>query len=91
MKRHDDDAARSWCDVGQYRACLERDTGLMRFAIHGKPDLSQGFAQPVVLARGWIHEDDAVEYSPGSRALPEDLERQLLAASRRMSMRAISD
>ena len=90
MKRRDDDPTRSWCDVGQYRACIERETGLLRFSIHGKPDISQGFAQPVVLARGWIR-DEAVVYWPGSHALTADLEHELLTASRRMSIHAIGD
>ena len=87
MKRYDDESA--WCDVGQYRACIERRSGALRFSVHGKPDSSRGFRQPVVLSRGWIREGDAVEYSSGSAPLPEALERELVAASRRAAMRAV--
>lgn len=77
----------TWCDVGQFRACIERSG---RFSVHGKPDLSTGFAQPVVLARGWIR-DGEVAYEPPSPPLAPDLERDLLAASRRVSIRSVGD
>ena len=79
----------AWCDVGQYRACFERKAGGLRFSIHGKPDLSQGFKQPVVVARGWIREGEAVQYQPGSAPLSEALERDLLVAARRLVMRSV--
>lgn len=77
--------AEAWCDVGQYRACLARKGALLEFSVHGKPDTSQGFAHPVVLARGWIDEG-SVSYAPSSQPLTPDLERDLLVASRRMAL-----
>lgn len=77
--------AETWCDVGQYRACIARKGALLEFTVHAKPDLSEGYARAVVLTRGWIA-DDAVKYAPPSQPLAPDLERDLLVASRRMRL-----